>query len=83
MEKLGKMTFKYKFEKGAPVVKVSLPASSDLNEVFLQFEGFLRAAGYSFGGHIDIVNDDFEYRDECYAKEEQSGITDEGDVVSE
>lgn len=55
------MQFTYQYEKGSPKVVVKVPASDiTLTEALEQFEGFLRAAGYSFDGQLDFVNESGE-----------------------
>lgn len=50
--------FIYQYDKNSPKVTVELSAESGLGDVLEQFEGFLKAAGYSFTGHIDIVEEE-------------------------
>lgn len=49
--------FTYQFDEKSPKVTVELSPESDLGEVLEQFEAFLKAAGYSFNGQVDIVED--------------------------
>jgi len=49
------MIFEYQFEEHEPKVRVELSPQSALPEVLEQFEAFLRAAGYSFDGYVDII----------------------------
>lgn len=57
-EYTGKMEFFYQGGRAEPKVVVTLSPHSDLVEAVEQFEGFLRAAGYSFDGHLDFVLED-------------------------
>ena len=54
----GYMEFFYQFGKDHPAVSVRLSPSSDLGEVLVSFEAFLRAAGYCFTGEVDIIRDE-------------------------
>ncbi len=59
MEKLnGKIEFYYKFDDGHPEIVMTLSPEADLSQLLETFEGFLRAAGYSFEGIINITNED-------------------------
>jgi hypothetical protein len=51
----GMIEFFYQFKEGDPAVSVRLSPGSDLLHILEAFEGFLRAAGYSFHGQVDIV----------------------------
>ncbi len=61
----GKIEFYYKFDDGHPEVRVTLSPDSNLGDIFVSFEGFLRAAGYHFEGVVDIVNDDIPQENEA------------------
>lgn len=50
--------FEYQFDKTSPKVVVKLSAESTLDVVLMQFEGFLRAAGYSFDGELDFIKEE-------------------------
>ncbi len=52
----GYMEFFYQFGKDHPAVSVRLSPASALPEVLETFEGFLRVAGYHFGGQLDFVD---------------------------
>ena len=52
------MEFFYQFDKDHPAISVRLSPSSDLSEVLVNFEAFLRAAGYCFPGEVDIIRDE-------------------------
>lgn len=54
-EPAGKMVFFYQAGPHTPEVTVKLSPHTDLTEALEAFEGFLKAAGYSFSGEIDIV----------------------------
>lgn len=59
MDKLeGKREFTYQFDKGHPVITMTLSPESNLSEGLEAFDGFLKAAGYSFEGLVDIVPED-------------------------
>lgn len=49
------MQFIYQFEPNAPKVTMEISPESSLPDVLEAFESFLRAAGYSFEGTLDIV----------------------------
>jgi hypothetical protein len=51
----GMIEFFYQFKEGDPAVSVRLSPESDLPLILESFEGFLRAAGYSFQGQVDII----------------------------
>lgn len=56
MEKIkGGMLFHYQYDSASPIVNVILPQDSELGDILAAFEGFLRVAGYSFNGQVDIV----------------------------
>ncbi len=61
----GYMEFFYQFGKDHPAISVRLSPSSDLGEVLTSFEGFLRAAGYSFTGEVDIIPDEVPQESEA------------------
>lgn len=51
------MKFEYQFDENSPKVTVELSAESCLPDVIEQFEHFLLAAGYSFEGTLDFVEE--------------------------
>ncbi len=53
----GYMEFFYQFNQKSPAVSIRLSPDTALPEVFEAFEQFLRGAGYSFNGQIDLVDD--------------------------
>lgn len=50
--------FTYQYDKSSPKVTVRLPSDSGLADVLQQFEGFLKAAGYSFDGQLDFIEEE-------------------------
>lgn len=52
------ITFTYQYDKTSPKVVVRLHSDSTLDEVLTQFEGFLKAAGYSFDGELDFIEEE-------------------------
>ena len=52
------MKFTYQFNEDHPKVEITLSPETGLPETLEAFESFLRAAGYSFQGIIDIVDDE-------------------------
>lgn len=55
------MQFVYQYDKQSPRVVVRVPGpDTTLTEALEQFEAFLKAAGYSFDGQLDFVNDQGE-----------------------
>lgn len=47
------ITFIYQYDENSPRISINLPCPT-LSEAIEQFESFLRAAGYSFDGMLDI-----------------------------
>jgi hypothetical protein len=54
----GEMKFEYQFEKHAPKITMELSPQEGLSEVVQEFEYFLKACGYHFDGHLDLVDDE-------------------------
>lgn len=52
------MKFTYNYGPEHPRIEISLHKDSTLDSVLEAFEGFLKAAGYSFDGHLEFVNED-------------------------
>lgn len=52
------ITFQYQYDENSAKVTVELPPDSTLGDVLEQFEGFLKAAGYGFDGHLDFVEEE-------------------------
>lgn len=50
----GKMEFFYQYKEGDGSVKMTLPPDATLDEALEGFETFLKAAGYSFAGRVEI-----------------------------
>lgn len=47
----------YQYEEGDPKIVMELHRDTTLPQALVAFEQFLRAAGYSFDGTVDIVPD--------------------------
>lgn len=55
------MIFTYQYNKSSPKVVVKIPGQDvTLREATIQFELFLKAAGYYFDGELDFVSDQKE-----------------------
>lgn len=54
------MTFIYQFDERDIKVEVTILPDSDLPTVLEAFERFLRGAGYSFKGYVDIIDPEEE-----------------------
>lgn len=68
-----KFTFKSKFQGfGSPETTMEFEAD-DLNDVLMYFTDFLRGAGYTFDGVVDIVSleTDSEFGEEEYESEKE------------
>jgi len=52
------LRFEYQFDENYPKVLVEMSSESNLSDIVQQFEGFLKAAGYSFAGHLDFIDDE-------------------------
>lgn len=50
----GKFEFFYQYSKSDPKIVMTLHPESTLDEVIGAFETFLRSAGYSFDGQLEI-----------------------------
>lgn len=52
------MRFTYQYDKDSPKVTMTIKGpDTTLAEVIEQFEGFLKAAGYSFDGQLDFTEE--------------------------
>jgi len=49
------MKFSYQYSPADKKIEISLHRDSSLDSVIDAFEAFLRDAGYSFDGHIDVI----------------------------
>ncbi len=58
IEPNGKLEFFYQFTDKDPKTIMTLSPESDLDAVLTAFEGFLKAAGYSFDGVLDFVDNE-------------------------
>lgn len=52
------MKFEYQFDAEHPKVTIELSPEATLSEAVEQFEAFLKAAGYSFDGKLDFVEEE-------------------------
>lgn len=52
------MKFEYQFDDKSPRVSIELSPESSLGDVIEAFESFLKAAGYSFDGQLDFVEEE-------------------------
>lgn len=52
----GVMEFFYQADEKSPAVSVRISPHSNLTDVLESFEGFLKCAGYSFEGEVDIIS---------------------------
>lgn len=48
----------YQYEEGKPKIVVELNRDSSLTDLLEGFGAFLLAAGYSYNGHLDIVEEE-------------------------
>lgn len=49
------MKFSYQYTQESPLIEFTLNPESTLDTVVEEFERFLKAAGYVYGGELDIV----------------------------
>ena len=49
--------FTSQYEDNAPLVEMTLSSDSSLIDVIAAFDAFLKAAGYSYNGVIDVINE--------------------------
>lgn len=52
------ITFEYQYDANSPKVRIDLHSDASLPDVIEQFERFLLAAGYSFEGNLDFVEEE-------------------------
>lgn len=52
------LKFEYQFDDGSAKVVFEMSPESSLPEVVEQFELFLKAAGYSFDGSLDFIEEE-------------------------
>lgn len=52
------ISFIYQYDRKSPKVVVRMPPDSTLDDVVLQFVGFLRCAGYEFEGTLNFVEEE-------------------------
>lgn len=52
------ITFEYQYDANSPKVHIELSSDSTLSDVIEQFERFLLAAGYSFYGTLDFIEEE-------------------------
>lgn len=50
----GKLEYTYQYSTHDPKVSMTLSPETPLGDAIEAFEAFLRAAGYSFAGHVEI-----------------------------
>ena len=50
--------FKSQYSQGSTILTMQVSSDSTLPEIIEDFERFLRATGYIFAGHLDIVEDE-------------------------
>ena len=60
----GMMEFYYQFDIAHPAISIRLSPETPLPEVLEAFESFLKAAGYSFPGQVDIIATEIIPQDE-------------------
>lgn len=58
------MKWTHQYELGSPRMEMNMDRDAMLDDVLVSFAGFLRAVGYCFDGHLEIVNEEEATKEE-------------------